>query len=347
MTAHFSGHQRIWMVGQHPLHERMPGFGHHWSTTCSNDGFLNVHRALDIVDEQVFSILSANNIVSQQRNQAVRIDEGASLIDSTQSVAVTIGTKSEFTAMLNNSVAQVNHVLWPCWIGTVVWFAGVPITVQINVINTHLVEQLRHRRAWDSVATIHSHLDWAGNRSSRFDDGVNVGVQVRCVTNRAFTNSEFSSQEDLFQFLNLFTSEWQGSTAHLESVMGWHRQVTCRHHYATVDRQSPACVVDATCGNDAQIMHFNTALDKPSNQFTGERGGRITNVSPNSKSIATKVGGHRPSKSVGECRSQFPRAVTVCKTANVVGFEALNRPLVHASWIGLTLSRVPMGFNDG
>ena len=104
-------------------------------------------------------------------------------------------------------------------------------------------------------------------------------------------------------------------------------------------------MVDATCGNDAQIMHFNTALNKASNQFTGERRGGITNVPPNSKSIATKVGCHRPSKSVGEFRGQFSRAVTVCKAANVVGFEALNRPLVHASWIGLTLSRVPMGFN--
>ena len=324
----------------------MSSFGHHWSATSCNNRFLNVHRAFDIVNEQVFSFLSTNNIVCQQRNQAVRIDEGASLIDSTQSVAIAIGTKSEFTAMFNNGLAQVNHVLWPSRICTVVWFAGVPIAVQINVFHTHLVEQLGHCRTRDSVATIHSHLDRAGNRSSRFDDGVNVGVQVRCVPNRAFTNSEFSSQEDVFQFLNLFTSEWQGSTAHFESVMGWHRQVTCRHHHATVDRQSPACVVDATCGNDAQIMHFNTALDKPSNQFTGERRGRITNVSPNSKSITTKVGGHRPSKSIGEFRGQFPGTVTVCKTADIVGFEALNRPLVHGSWIGLTLSRVPMRFND-
>ena len=200
----------------------MPGLGHHWTPTSSKDCFLDVHRALDIVNEQVFSFLCANNIVGQQGNQSVRIDERARLIDGTQSVAITIGTKSEFAAMFNHGLAQVNHVLRPSRICTVVWFSCVPIAEQINVINTHLVEQLGHCRSWYSVATVDGNLDRSCNRSCRFENRIKVGVQVRCVANRSFTDSELSSQEDLLQLLNLFTCKWQGTTAHLEPVMGWH-----------------------------------------------------------------------------------------------------------------------------
>ena len=137
----------------------MSGLGHHWPATCSNDGFLDVHRALDIVNQQVLSFLCSNHIVGQQCDQAVWIDEGSNLINSTDSVAVTIDTKAKFTPVLNDSVAQIDHVLWSCWVGTVVWLCSVPIAVQVHMVYAHLVEQFCHCGAWNCVATIDGNLD--------------------------------------------------------------------------------------------------------------------------------------------------------------------------------------------
>ena len=67
----------------------------------------------------------------------------------------------------------------------------------------------------------------------------------------------------------------------------------------------------------------------------------MANVATDCKSIALKVSRHCPAESVGESGSQLAGTVTVSKTANIVGFETLNRPLVHESATGSPFSRVP------
>ena len=123
---------------------------------------------------------------------------------------------------------------------------------------------------------------------------------MRCVSHASFTDSEFSSQEDVFQFLNFFTSQRQSAFAHLEPVMRRHWKVTCGDHHASINGKRPAGMVDATCGNDAQVMHFYATLDEASNQFSGQCRRGITNIPPNSKRIALKIGRHSASEPISE-----------------------------------------------
>jgi len=90
------------------------------------------------------------------------------------------------------------------------------------VLDAHLVEQLAHERSGHGVATVHGHLDGAGERSCRSDDGVEVGVHVRVVDDLARPISEVALEEDILQFLNFLTGQRQGAAAHLEAVVRGH-----------------------------------------------------------------------------------------------------------------------------
>ena len=93
------------------------------------------------------------------------------------------------------------------------------------MLHAHLVKQFAHERSGHGVAAVHGHLDVSSQRTGRSDDGVEVVVHVRMVNDLACAFSEVALEEDVFEFLNLFTGQRQGPTAHLETVVRGHGKV--------------------------------------------------------------------------------------------------------------------------
>ena len=258
----------------------MAGTSHDGPSAGLKDGLLHIHGALDVVDDaQVFIVgrifwqfvLVGQQVVSEQRNESVGIDETTFFVHRSDTVAVTVGTHTKFAVMLHDGFSEVNHVLRSGRVGTVVGFGGVPVAVEVHVLNAHLVQELAHERSWNGVAAVHGDLHVASQRSRGFDDGIEVVVHVRVVNHLAGAFSEVSLEEDLLEFLNLFAGQRQCASAHLEAVVRGHGQMTGGDHHATVHGQRPAGVVDAPGGDDPQVEHLDATVGQTGHELRGER----------------------------------------------------------------------------
>ena len=338
MPAHLGRHFAVRHAGQDPLHERVAGASHDGSSTGLEDRLFHVHGALHVVDDaQVLVVrcvlgdlvLVSQQILSEQGNESVGVDEPAFFVNRTNAVAVAVRTHAEFATVLHDDLPEVDHVLRSGGVGAVVRFGGVPVAIQIDVFHAHLVKQFAHERSGHGVAAVHGHLDGAGQRSGRSDDGVEVGVHVRVVDDLARSLSEVTLEKDVLEFLNFFTGQRQGAAAHLEAVVRGHGQMTGGDHHATVHGQRPAGVVDAPGRHDAEVPHLDATVGQTGHELRGERRRRVPDVSPNGEGIAFEVGGQGAAQPVGEVGGQFSRAVPAGESANVVGLETGFGPRFH------------------
>ena len=280
MAAHFRCHLALRHGGQDPLHEGVAGTSHDGPSAGLKDGLLHIHGALDVVDDaQMFIVgrilwqfvLVGQQVVSEQRNESVGIDETAFFVHRSDAVPVAVGTHTKLASVLDHRLAQVDHVLGSGRVGAVVGFGGVPVAVEVHVLNAHLVQELAHERPWNGVSTVHGDLDGASQRSRGFDDGIEVIVHVGAVNDFSSPLSEVALEEDVLEFLNFLTGQRQGASAHLEAVVRGHGQMTGGDHHATVHGQRPAGVVNATGGDDAQIQHLDATVGQTGHELRRER----------------------------------------------------------------------------
>ena len=341
VAAHLSGHFAFGHAGQDPLHERVAGTSHDGASAGLEDGLFHVHGTLHVVDDAQVLVVGrilgdlvfvAQQVLSEQGDEPVGVDEPAFFVNRTDAVAVAVRPHAEFAPVLGDGFPEVDHVLGSGGVGAVVGFGGVPVAIQVHVLDAHLVEQFAHERSGHGVAAVHGDLDGAGERSGGSDDGVEVGVHVRVVNDLAGAFTEVAVEEDILQFLNFFTGQRQRAAAHLETVVRGHGQVTGGDHHATVHGQRPAGVVDAPGGDDTQIQHLDTTVGQTGHELRGERRRRVADITPNGEGIAFEVGGQGATQPVGEVGGQFSRAVTVGESTNVVGLETGFGPRFHGGW---------------
>ena len=174
MAAHLRSHLALRHAGQDSLHERVAGASHDRSSAGLKDGLLHVHGALDVVDDaQVFVVGSilwqlvfvGQQVISEERNKSVGVDETAFFVDGADAVTVAVRPHAKFASVLHDGLPQFDHVLGSGGVGAMIRFGGVPVAVQVHMLNAHLVEQFAHERSGYGVAAVHGDLDGAGQRT--------------------------------------------------------------------------------------------------------------------------------------------------------------------------------------
>ena len=86
------------------------------------------------------------------------MDETTVLVNHTDSVTISIDAYAQFSTDLDYFCSEVNHVLRSCWVGRMIWFAGIPIGVQGGRFNPERGEEPFNERTRDSITTIDYHL---------------------------------------------------------------------------------------------------------------------------------------------------------------------------------------------
>ena len=106
----------------------------------------------------------------------------------------------------------------------------------------------RHR-----VSSVHGDVNGAAKLAHAFGDGREVGGHVGRGDPCPFAGGKIACHEDLTQFLDLLSRQGKVASAHLEAVVGGHRQVAGRDHHAAVDVHRPAGVIERSSGADSKV----------------------------------------------------------------------------------------------
>ena len=108
-------------------------------------------------------------------------------------------------------------------------------------------------RARHRVSSVHGDVNGADKLAHAFSDGREVGGHVGRGNPCSFTGGKIACDEDLTEFLDLLSRQGKVASAHLEAVVGGHRQMAGRDHHAAVDVHRPAGVIERSGGANLKV----------------------------------------------------------------------------------------------